>query len=178
MPADKIDLVVVGVIKGAHGVCGDVRIKSFTEVPEDVFSFGALMSETGEVLVETKKYRTAKDHFIVSPAKTHQKEEWDALKGTKLHAARDVLPPAAEDEFYIEDLVGLWVYDADGKRIGQVKAALNFGAGDILEVKLGASNDVVIIPFTAEDFPEISLAERKLTLTTLDIWTNQENVNT
>ena len=100
-------LVVVGAIAGAHGVRGDVRVKSFTEEPDALFTYGPLISETGEPLLEALKIRPGKDHFIVTPKRPREKEDWDALKGTRLHVPRSVLPPPEPDEFYVDDLVGL-----------------------------------------------------------------------
>ena len=65
------DLVTIGVILGAHGVRGDVRVKSFTAEPEAVFEYAPLLSEQGEGLIEPMAVRSGKDHFIVSPKNTH-----------------------------------------------------------------------------------------------------------
>ena len=92
-------LIVVGVIKGAHGVRGDVRVKSFTADPDDVFTYGALVDERGKPVLTPVSARPGKDHFIVRPKEQKQKEDWDGLRGTLLHVPRAQLPDTEDDEF-------------------------------------------------------------------------------
>ena len=51
MSETKSDLVVVGAILGAHGVRGDVRVKSFTADPEALFDYAPFLSEDGDELL-------------------------------------------------------------------------------------------------------------------------------
>lgn len=173
MSAGEDSLVVVAVILGAHGVRGDVRIKSFTEFPEDAFAYGDLCGESGEKLFQPVKARPTKDHFIVTPKVTRQKEEWDAMKGTLLHVARSVLPEAEDDEVYIEDLVGLVVMDTAGNEIGRLKAVQNFGAGDLLEIDPTGGGKTVLVPFTEEDVPDVDISSGKIIVATFDLWADE-----
>ena len=49
---------------------------------------------------------------------------------------RSVLPPADEDEYYHSDLVGLSAIAPDGEPLGEIVTVQNFGAGDLLELRL------------------------------------------
>ncbi|MCR9077676.1 MAG: ribosome maturation factor RimM [Hyphomonadaceae bacterium] len=167
------DLVVVGVIMGAHGVRGDVRVKSFTAEPDALFDYAPFLSETGDVLIEPVRARPAKDHFIVSPEKPLQKEEWDQLKSTKLYVPRDALPETDEDEFYIDDLVGLAVFAGGDAQIGRVKAVLNHGAGDLIEVQPTRSGKPVLVPFTLEDVPMVDLDKGRIIVANFEIWADE-----
>lgn len=167
------DLVTIGVILGAHGVRGDVRVKSFTAEPEAVFDYAPFLSEQGDVLIEPKAVRTGKDHFIVSPKKQRQKEEWDGMKGSKLYVPRDVLPDVDEDEFYIEDLVGLDVYAGGETPLGRVKAVLNHGASDLVEIQVSGQSKPVLVPFTFEDVPTVDLALGRIIVANFDLWADE-----
>ncbi|MEO0548584.1 MAG: ribosome maturation factor RimM [Pseudomonadota bacterium] len=173
MTKSPTDLITVGQIAGAHGVRGDVRVKSFTGEPAALFDYGSLLSKTGEVLIEAQYVRAAKDHFVVTPAKPRQKEEWDSLKGTRLFVPRDRLPHTDEDEFYIEDLVGLDVRTGGEASIGKVKAVLNHGAGDVIEVAPAARGKTVLVPFTLDDVPVVDLASGHITVATFDLWADE-----
>ena len=162
-------LIVVGVIKGAHGVRGDVRVKSFTADPDDVFTYGALVDERGKPVLTPVSARPGKDHFIVRPKEQKQKEDWDAMRGTLLHVPRASLPEADEDEFYIEDLVGLDVYSGGEERAGRIRAVQDFGAGDLLDIDL-AGGGSVFVPFTLADVPVVDLAARRVVVATLEEW--------
>lgn len=161
----------MGALAGAHGVRGDVRVKSFTAEPEALFGFGPLLDEAGKPLLEAKSVRLAKDHFIVTPKAPLQREEWDALKGTRLHVPRSALPDPDEDEIYIDDLVGLSVVDTDGAPLGKVKAVQNFGAGDLLEIAPTGGGSAVYIPFTEEDVPELDLQAGRVIVASWELWT-------
>ncbi len=163
-------LIVVGVIKGAHGVRGDVRVKSFTADPDDVFTYGALTDEAGKPVLTPQSARPGKDHFIVRPKEQKQKEEWDAMRGTLLHVPRAQLPEPDADEFYIEDLVGLKVFAGGNEPAGTVRAVQNFGADDLLEIRLADRGETVYVPFTLADVPTVDLAASRIIIPDLADW--------
>ncbi len=77
---------------------------------------------------------------------------------TRLHVDRDRLPPPAEDEFYLADLVGLTALGPDGAELGQVGAVHDYGAGTSLEI--GA----LLIPFTRACVPVVDIAAGRITV--------------
>lgn len=171
MPAKTDDkLIAVGALKGAHGVRGEVRVKSFTADPDALFTYGPLLDEAGAVVLTPKSARPGKDHFIVRPKEMKQKEEWDAMRGRLLHVPRARLPQADEDEFYIEDLAGMEVFDTSGSRRGRVKAVQNFGSDDLLELEVSGLSSTIYVPFTRADVPVIDVAARRVEVADLDAW--------
>lgn len=175
MSDPKTAQIVVGAIAGAHGVRGDVRVRSFTEDPETLFEFGALYDRSGEILLTPKSYRPSKSIFIVVPKSPRSKEEWDELKGTELWVPRTALPKPEDDSFYIDDLIGMHAYDESGMSLGLVHAVLNHGAGDLIELRGGPSGAGVLIPMTLEDVPKIDLAASRLTVSTFELWASDSN---
>ncbi len=156
---NKEDLVCVGAIAGSFGVKGEVRLKSFCAEPAAISIYAPLTDETGRSYdVDIK--RTIKNGLAARLSGVPSKEAADALRGTKLYAPRDRLPALDEDEFYYTDLVGLAVLDAGGTKLGSVKAVLNHGAGDLLEVNSGVG--VVLLPFTRDAVPTVDLAGRRI----------------
>ena len=170
-PSSK--LIVVGALKGAHGVRGEVRVKSFTADPADLFEYGALTDEAGRIVLTPVSARPRHDHFIVKPREQKQKEEWDALKGTLLHVPRAQLPAADADEFYIEDLVGLEVHSVGNVAEGRVKSVQNFGADDLLEIQLITGGASVFVPFTLADVPDIDLNAGRIRIPDLMQWAEE-----
>ena len=65
---------------------------------------------------------------------------------------------AAEGEFYHADLIGLSAVDPQGKRIGEIVAVQNYGAGDLLEIRLAGSGKTELVPFTEATVPEVDIA--------------------
>ncbi|MEM5515527.1 ribosome maturation factor RimM [Henriciella sp. AS95] len=167
-------LIVVGVLAGAHGVRGDVRVKSFTDIPDDLFELGPLLSEGGDTLLEPAKVKTASDHFIVTAKQPRQKEEWDALKGAKLCVHRSALPPPDDDEFYVEDLVALKAMDMHGQPVGTIKSVQNFGAGDLLEVAPD-KGPAYFVPFSLKEVPEVHFDGGYVIIRDAETWADQSD---
>ena len=67
MKTEEKDLLVVGTISGAHGVRGEVRVRSFTEDPPDLFTFGVLYGKNGTPLLNTQNADT-EEAVATSPA--------------------------------------------------------------------------------------------------------------
>lgn len=165
----------MGVLKGAHGVRGEVRVKSFTADPDALFTYGPLMDEAGKVLLTPVSARPGKDHFIVRPKENLQKEEWDALRGRLVHVSRDRLPEADEDEFYIEDLVGMPVYTLGEAPEGRVRAVQNFGSDDLLEIEIPGAPATVYVPLTRADVPVIDMNAGRIVIPELSLWANPDD---
>lgn len=156
------DPVCVGAIAGSFGVRGEVRLKSFCAEPEDIASYGPLSSEDGSKNWDVKLTRPVKNGFAARLSGIATKEQADALKGVRLYAPRDRLPDLPDDEFYHADLIGLTVLDTGGTEIGKVKAVLNHGAGDILELHVKGIRQPVLLPFTKAAVPTVDLASGRI----------------
>ena len=153
------DQVCVGAIAGSFGVKGEVRLKSFCAEPAAISIYAPLSDESGNSY-DVKITRTIKNGLAARLSGVSSKEAADALKGTRLFAPRDRLPELDDDEFYHADLLGMAVLDTGGTKLGSVKAVLNHGAGDLLEVNTGQG--VVLLPFSLAVVPTVDLAGRRI----------------
>ena len=150
--------VCVGAIAGSFGVKGEVRLKSFCAEPEAIETYGPLTSEKGDTEWQVELTRPIKNGFAARLSGVRSKEAADALRGTRLYAPRDKLPALPDDEFYHADLIGLTVKDTGGAELGRVKAVLNHGASDLLEIAAKGQNQPVLLPFTKLTVPTVDLA--------------------
>ena len=155
------DRVCLGAISGAFGVHGDVRLKSFCADPSAIANYGALTSEDGQSWFEISALMPIKAGFSARLSGVATRMQAEALKGTRLYAARDVLPDLPDDEFYHADLVGLAVLDTGGAQLGKVKAVLNHGADDLIEVQV-TGGDTVLVPFRQAVVPTVDVAGGRL----------------
>ena len=155
-------LILVGRVAGAFGVKGEVRITTFTAEPLAVRAYGALLREDGAPGLTLLSAREVKGGVIARVAEVQTRDQAEALRGLKLHVAREALPEPDEDEFYLADLIGMAVEAADGQPLGQVRSVQDFGAGDLLEVIPAQGGAWYLPPFTREAVPEVRLAEAKL----------------
>lgn len=150
--------VQLAVIGAAHGIKGEVRVKTYTGDPMDLGSYGLLYDAAGKDY-EIVSIRPAKTVVVVRFAGVDDRNAAEALNGTELYVDHAQLPQdLEEDEFYYTDLIGLTVRDSDGATYGKVSAVFNFGGGDVLEIKEGGKKPV-LIPFTKVSVPQILMAD-------------------
>jgi 16S rRNA processing protein RimM len=147
------DQVLVGVIVGAHGIKGEVKLKSFTSDPLSISRYGPLQSASGKQF-EITKLKAAKDDFIASLKNVNDRNAAEALKGIELFVAREKLPKLKTHEAYAHDLIGLDVVMENGTTLGKLVAMPNYGAGDLLEVAVNGNSETILIPFTDAFVPQ------------------------
>lgn len=152
--------ICVGAISGSFGVRGEVRIKSFCAEPEDIAKYSPLQTEDGREF-PLKITRSVKGGYAAQIG-MRNKEDADAMRGTRLYASRDKLPALPDDEYYHSDLIGLEVVDTGGEVLGKVKTVLNHGAGDILEVIGQGMKAPALVPFTKEIVPTVDLSAGRI----------------
>jgi 16S rRNA processing protein RimM len=150
--------ICVARIGAAHGVRGEVRLWSFTEVPEAIADYGPLETEDGMRRFEIESLSAAKDHFVARLRGVDDRNAAEALRNLELYVPRERLPAIEEDDtFYVADLVGLDAVTTEGEALGKVTAVHNFGAGDIIEIALAAGGAPLMLSFTAANVPEVDV---------------------
>lgn len=152
------DRVLLGIVAAPHGVRGLVRIRSFTEDPMAIASYGTLSDETGSRRYRVEALSTAKGAVLARIEGVADRNAAEAVRGLKLYVERSALPATGDREWYEADLVGLPAVGRDGRDWGKVMAFHDFGAGLMLEVSGGsASRNAVMLPFTDEAVPEVDV---------------------
>jgi 16S rRNA processing protein RimM len=154
--------VCLGVVTGAHGVRGAVKVKSFAQRPKDVAAYGPLEDEDGTAQYTLRVIGPAKaDVVIANLSGVADRDTAEALRGARLYLPREALPAPAEEEYYHADLIGLAAMLGDGARLGEVRAVHDFGAGDTLEIAR-PEGQPVMVPFTRAIVPVIDMAAGRL----------------
>jgi len=155
---DVPDRICVAQIGGAHGIRGEVKLKSFTADPMAVRDYGPLTSEDGSASFQIEALRPAKGYLVARFRGVGDRNAAERLTHLRLFIPRDRLPPAAADEFYHADLIGLAAVTADGTEVGTVVAIHDYGAGDIVELRPRAGGATIMLPFTDAYVPSVDIA--------------------
>ena len=160
-------------IAGAHGIKGQVRLRSFTDDPESIFDYKPLTDEKGERTFSLDAVGVNKDLYIVAIKGVKDRNEAEALRGTKLFFERTKLPKVKKGQYYEADLIGLVVKDKMGKTYGKILASHDYGAGAFLEI--GASKkDSFMLPFTDACVPSIDVDDGCALINPPDGWLDKE----
>ena len=166
--------VAIGVITGAVGLKGGVRLKVFTDDLSAALDSGKItifphVNSTGEKHDGTLMHKI-KTGYAVKLSHIDDRNDAESLKGLKLYISRDRLPKIKEEgSFYYEDMEGLIARDLTGEPFGIVESIYNFGAGDILEVRLDESEEAPasgtrMYAFREEFVPDVNIKEGYLVI--------------
>ena len=159
------DRVLLGRVVAAHGVRGDVLVKTFTEDPADISQYGALTDAGGGRPLELSVRRVTAKGLIAGVRGIEDRTAAEALKGEELWAERQRFPSAEEGEFYYVDLIGLEAVDLSGVPFGKVANVVNYGAGDLLEIVLLDAGRHELVPFKLDYVPDVDLGAGRLVVT-------------
>ncbi|MFE1600017.1 ribosome maturation factor RimM [Methylobacterium sp. ID0610] len=160
-------LVLLGEFGRAHGLLGEVRLKSYTADPMAIGRYGPLTAADGRriEIASLRPTSGAPDILIARVAGLAGRDDAESLNGLALYVHRDRLgAPDDEDEFFSADLVGLDVVDAAGTRIGTVRAVPNYGGGDLLEIAPATGGAAALLPFTRAFVPTVDIAARRVVI--------------
>lgn len=157
--SNEAERVAIGVITGAQGIRGQLKVKSFTDNPLDLTAYGPLLNKDGTKRFDLSIDAESKGGLVVSIKGIKDRNAAELMRGTELFVVKARLPEADDEEFYYADLVGLEVRSAEGVKLGEITAVHNFGASDVVEIRLLESGKKELFPFTKAVFPEVNIKE-------------------
>ena len=159
MISKKDDLILVGAISAAKGLKGEVLIKYFAQNPSVFKNYSYIFIGPLRAKYSIDRCTSQKENISVTFNEINDRTEAEKLKGQEIFIEKTQLKDLNEDEWYHQDLIGLKVETLEGKKLGIIKAIYNFGAGDILEIKL-TNNKIEMIPFNKDFVLDIILNDK------------------
>jgi 16S rRNA processing protein RimM len=164
--ADEDRRVVLGVVLGAYGVQGWLRIKPLGEDRANLLDAPQWGLRLGDIVRELT-LEEAKEHGAVVVARLagiDDREAAEALRGAEVTVPRASLPKAGEGEYYWADLVGLEVRNLEGERLGSVDGLIAAPAHDVLRIARDETGSEQLIPFVEPIVKSVDLAARTITV--------------
>lgn len=154
--------ICIGQLASPHGVKGEIKLRLYLEEASQLPAGCCFYDEQGATLEITSFRSGPKNSLLVRLRGVTTPEDAAGYKGQKLYMDREALPDLPEPEtYYIEDLKGLRVFvEGQNKLDGGndlVTEVHNFGAGDVLEVRV--HNTTHFVPFRREAIPILCLSE-------------------
>jgi 16S rRNA processing protein RimM len=159
------DRIAVGVIRKPHGVRGEASIEPWTESLDrfDDLDVVTLVSpddaKTRETKVESVRIHAGRALMKFEGIETP--EEVQTLRGWSVEIPETEARELEDDEYFLHDLVGLTLVDAEGKERGVVTDAYEGGGGILLRVKR-PDGKAFELPFAAELCTEIDLEAKRM----------------
>jgi 16S rRNA processing protein RimM len=157
--------VIVGRVRKAHGVRGEVVVESLTDDAATIFATGQRLlagdvsgdlSPSGPEL-HIRRSTPFKGGWILRLTEITTRNEAELWRDRYLLLPASELTPLADDEVYHHDLVGLRVHLPDGASIGHVEAVFEVPQGLVLDVR--TEHGTVLVPYRPEVVTAVNVAE-------------------
>jgi 16S rRNA processing protein RimM len=155
--------ILIGKVTAAHGLKGEVKLKCFATDPAKLAAYPGLTFADGRG-ARISGARISGDFVIASFAGVADRTAAEGLRGVEIFVDRAALPPTGDEEYYLADLIGCVACDPMGAPLGEVIAVPSYGAGDILEIRIGASRQTALVPFSRDFAPVVDVAARRIFL--------------
>lgn len=144
--------VLLGRIRGAFGVRGEVKVESFTDPADAILRYQPwqLRDPRGQQReIAGVQGRNTPKGVVARLPDVDDRDAAEALNGSELWVARSALPPPAPGEYYWVDLEGLRVANLEGVDFGTVSHLFSTGVNDVLVVRGERER---MIPFAEPDY--------------------------
>lgn len=166
MPTAKAgERIAVGIIRKAHGVRGEASIEPWTDSAdrfEELKSITLVSPDdklTRELRVES--VRAHGERALMKFAGIDSPEEIQTLHNWTVEIPADQARALDEDEYFLHDLIGLTLIDAEGRERGVVTDTLEGGGGILLNVRRADGKEFEL-PFAADLCTEIDVPGRRM----------------
>lgn len=134
-----------GRIINTHGCKGDVKAEAWCNSEKDLSSLKRVFFIENGTFTEHTVLNSSifKQFVILSLSDIDDMDKAMSLKQKTIYAKREDFK-LSDGEFFLVDMIGLDVFDADtGKKYGTLKDIINRGASDIYVVKTDAGEGMI-----------------------------------
>jgi 16S rRNA processing protein RimM len=134
--------LIVGRVRKAHGIRGEVVVELLTDEPDAIFASGRRVfagTTTGDLArdrqeLHIRSVRPFNEGFLVAFDEVPDRNAAELWRNRYVLVPAEEVPAPGEDEVYLHDLIGMRVDLADGATLGTVE--------DVYELPLGLAVDV------------------------------------
>ena len=156
------DDLVVGVVRAPHGVRGEVKVDSRTDVPGRFRKGSRLRCDDAELVIAS--VRGPADVPIVRFEGHQTRADADRLRGKSLRVSRDEARRAARGGYLWADLLGLRAETPEGEPLGSVREVLRAGETDVLVIRPEGSGPDLLVPAIASVVREVDVPDGRVVI--------------
>lgn len=158
----------IGKIVGAHGIGGDLTLLPQTDFPERFEGMETLDLTLPGKPMRSYKVRRIKPYegkktFFVSLEGITDRDAAEALRGASVTVAEDERVELEEGEYWLDEIIGLEVFDKAGAKLGEITEVLFTGANDVYIVKT-PEGALKALPAVDEVIKSVDVAKGSMTV--------------
>lgn len=165
----KDDFSFVGSIKGARGLKGELLVNLFTAHPAHLAGLESLylrFDGLPKILYTIQRTKWDGSKFILKLHNVDDRNKAESLKGAKIFIPESAAYQTEDDEYFVNDLIGMNVVDTAGTKLGTIREILNYPAHDIYVI----SDDTkeILVPAVQEYVREVNLNTGTVMISIID----------
>ncbi len=152
-------LIVIGKVVSVNFPKRQVRVRPLTDHPERFVGMRQILLETADGRLQSlpvEQVKRAGQNVVITLADQPPEEALESARNAHVVVRERV--PLGEDEYYIDDLIGIQVVDESGRALGRLYAVYSTGANDVYEVR-DAQNRELLVPAIKERILDVDLAD-------------------
>ncbi len=164
--------LIVGVITSAHGIKGEMKVKSLSDFDERFTKAGKRwLQKESEIPTEYElisgSKKPGKESFIIRLREINNRNEAENLKEHKVLVKVNSIPKLNKDEFHLSELINLKVKILEKKQLNIIGKIINLEneKNNLLVIKLLKNNKKVLIPFVKEIVPVVDINNQFIIIT-------------
>lgn len=154
-PNEEAQRIVIGKVVAPHGVRGEVRVLSLSDLPDRFLGLEQVRLRDRAGREQCYPLASARPHqryWLLKLVGCDTREAAEALRGAEVVVRPSEQPPLPPDEYYVHQIVGLRIVTTTGEEVGIVEEVLATGSNDVYVTARG------LIPATAEVVQKIDVA--------------------
>lgn len=152
----------VGVITSPHGIAGEVNVFPTTDDPKRFRRLKEVILVKGktESTIEIESVKFFKQMVILKLKGFDDRDSVEKLRQCSLLVPRENAVRLQKDEYFIADLIGLKVLDADqsDEEIGTLEDVMSTGANDVYVIKK-TSGEELLLPAIKQCVLEVNVMD-------------------
>lgn len=162
--------ISIGKILNFHGIQGEAKV-GFSKNQQDFLvqlKSAYIKKDSEYVLLKIKSVRFNKTFALMKFEGINSINELIPYKNSLLFVKETFVREALdEDEFLIDELTGLDVFDTNDKKIGVVVGVSNNGVDDLISIK-GLSKKISMVPFVKALVPQVDIKSKKIIINNIE----------
>lgn len=163
------DLLQVGIITKTHGLRGEVKVFPTTDDARRFKKLKEVILDTGreKITLEIEGVRFLKNLVILKFKGIDNINDIERNTGKSLYVTRENAVKLGKDEYFIADLIGIDVFDEEGRRLGVLKDVIETGANDVYSIELENSQEL-LLPAIKQCILDVDIDNKKMKVHVLD----------
>lgn len=165
------EFITIGEIVNTHGIKGEVRVKNFSDFPEERYKVGNIiyLDKKNYPLKELTitRYRLHKNFTLLTFEGYTNINDVEQYVGSKLQAPVSDQIDLEEKEYFMSDIIGLSVFDEAKHYIGEISEIMETAANDVWVVKRNNKKDL-LLPFIESVILDIDVENNEVIIHILE----------